>query len=185
MRKPRSDALLLNLPEEQQLRLADWLLGGMPYYEAQKQVLDQFGVAVKSLKSFSAFWSDVCGPLLLKRRNQARSIAQGITDEMSKESSGIDRALMDALKQKAFEVILKPNPDPAEVSSVISLALKVRDQEIKVQQIELEREKFKETIRTNIDRGLEALYQEIKENQIAREIFERLKRTVMKEVKAA
>lgn len=173
------------MPEGQQAQLAEWLLGGMLYSEAQKQVKDQFGIEVKSLKSFSHFWEEVCVPALLRRRSQAVQTAESIAQEMQSRPGRFDQPTVDAIKQKAFELAISPQSHPKDVKALFMLLQKARDQEIKVQQIELERDKFKETIRSNIDRGLEALYLEIKSSQVAREIFEKLKNVVMKEVKAA
>ena len=57
--KLRSDAKLLNLPEEQQAQLADWLLSGMPYHVARATVETEFGVRV-ALSAFTQFWNEVC-----------------------------------------------------------------------------------------------------------------------------
>lgn len=110
--------------------LADWLLGGMPYYEAQRQVKDQFGVEVKSLKSFSAFWQAVCGPLLLVRRNQARTVAGEIAREAEARPGQFDQATIDALKQKAFELSISPQARPKDVKALFMLVLKARDQDL-------------------------------------------------------
>ena len=46
MRRPRPDAVLLNLPEEQPANLADWLLSGVPYHDARARVEKEFGVSL-------------------------------------------------------------------------------------------------------------------------------------------
>lgn len=184
MSKTPSTAKLKLLPEEQQMTLADWLLGGMPYYQARALVSEKFGVEVKSLNTFSEFYRDVCAPLLLARRRRAVETANSVAKEAQSRPGLFDQATIDALKQRAFDLAIKPSVDPEEVKAVYSLVLKARDQELKLQEMELEREKFRESIRTNIDRGLEALYQEISKNQVARELFERFKAAVLKEVKA-
>lgn len=115
--------------------LADWLLSGMPYYEAQKQVKDQFGVEVRSLKSFSRFWQEVCGPALLARRHQARTVAEELAAEAVKHPGRFDQATIDALKQQAFELSISPNAKPKDVKALFSLVLKARDQDLNERKI--------------------------------------------------
>ena len=129
--------MLLNLPEEQQAQLADWLLGGMPYYEAQKQVRDQFGVTVKSLKSFTGFWEHVCAGQMVRRRNQACSMAHEIAAEAEKRPALFDQATIDALKQKAFELSISPQAKPKEVKALFMLVLKARDQDLTERKVAL------------------------------------------------
>jgi len=110
--------------------LADWLLGGMPYYEAQKQVKDQFGVELRSLKSFSQFYQEVCAPRLLTRRAQARTVADSIAEEAERQPGRFDQATIDALKQKAFELSISPQAHPRDVKALFMLVLKARDQDL-------------------------------------------------------
>lgn len=121
---------MLNLPEQQQAQLADWLLGGMPYYAAQKQVQDQFGVEVKSLKSFSRFWQEVRAPALASRRRLARETADSLADEARARPGQFDAATIDALKQKAFELSISPQAHPRDVKALFMLVLKARDQDL-------------------------------------------------------
>ena len=75
MRKLRADAALLNLPEDQQAKLADWLLSGIPYHEARARVEKEFGVSPTRLVAFTSFWRRVCVPQLLQRRRRAPTAA--------------------------------------------------------------------------------------------------------------
>lgn len=133
MRKTRSDSKLLNLPEEQQAQLADWLLGGMPYHQARQVVAqpppDGFGLTV-SLNAFSGFWQSVCAPLLIARRHRAVTTAESVAEEASKTPGRFDAATIDALKQRAFELSIQPACDPRDVKSLFSLVLKARDQDL-------------------------------------------------------
>ena len=142
MKKPRANAILLNLPEEQQAKLAEWLLNGMPYHEAKVCVAKEFGVEVKSLDTFSQFWQHVCGPALLARRARAVQTAESVASEASRTPGRFDAATIDALKQKAFEQAMSPQSDPRAVKAIFSLVLKARDQDLSQQQLSLDREKF-------------------------------------------
>jgi hypothetical protein len=130
MRKPRADAVLLNLPEEQQAKLADWLLGGMPYHEARLLVEKEFGVALRSLDPFRKFWNEVCQAALLARRRRALSTADERAEEAKRHPGQFDAATLDALKQKAYELSEQPDANPRDVKAVLTLVLKARDQDL-------------------------------------------------------
>jgi hypothetical protein len=141
MRKPNSTAKLLNLPEEQQSQLAEWLLDGMPYHTAQEVVKKDFGVAT-SQRALSQFWQEVCGPALLMRRRRAVSMADEVAQEAAKAPGQFDTATIEALKQKAFELSIAPGANPKDVKSLFMLVLKARDQQHDEAKLKLDREKF-------------------------------------------
>ncbi len=141
MKKPRSDSKLLNLPEEQQAQLAEWLLSGMPYHRARECVEKEFHVST-SLASLSAFWDEVCTSALITRRQQAVTTADEIAAEVIKKPGQFDSATIDAIKQKAFELSISPHAAPGDVKDIFMLLLKARDQNIKADQLRLNREKF-------------------------------------------
>ena len=141
LKKPRADAKLLNLPEEQQAQLAEWLLNGMPYHAAKEAVAKEFKVSC-SLSALSGFYSEVCVPALLKRRSQAVMAAEEIAAEASQSPGRFDAATVDAIKQKAFELAISPMSKPKDVKSLFMLLQKSRDQELKSQSLDLERSKF-------------------------------------------
>ena len=136
MRKPRSDSKLLNLPEEKQAQLAEWLLSGLPYHKAKELVEKQFEITT-SLAALSAFWDDVCTPALLARRQQAVTTADEIAGEARKKPGNFDEATIDAIRQKAFELSVSPQAAPGDVKSLFMLLLKSRDQELKSKDIEI------------------------------------------------
>lgn len=142
MKKPRADAKLLNLPEAQQAQLAEWLLSGLPYHKARELVEKEFGVAVASLAPFSAFWDEVCRPLLLVRRRRAVEASDEVAKAAAAEPGRFDAATIDALKQKAFELAISPQSDPRDVKGLLMLVLKAKDQDLDEQKLRLEREKF-------------------------------------------
>ena len=141
MKKPRSDNKLLNLPEEQQAQLAEWLLSGMPYHQAKQLLFKEFSVSV-SLSAFSSFWSNVCAPELMRRRTRAVKVANEVAEEASRNPGKFDAATIDALKQKAFEQAISPGSNPKDVKALFSLVLKARDQDIDKEQLEFDKEKF-------------------------------------------
>lgn len=140
MNKPRPESKLLNLPEEQQAQLAEWLLSGMPYHEAKVLVQKEFGVSV-SLSKFSAFWAAVCSPALLAKRARAVNLANDVADQARKHPGKFDEATIDALKQKAFELASSPNGKPKDVKALFALVLKAKDQEAGEKRLKLDERK--------------------------------------------
>ena len=141
MSKPRSDAKLLNLPEEEQSALCDWLLSGVPYHKVKSMLKDQFKVST-SLGALSNFYDSVCSAELIARRRRAVSTADEIAKEAEAKPGRFDTATIDALKQKAFELSVSPGADPRDVKSLFMLVLKARDQDLGERNIELARDKF-------------------------------------------
>lgn len=137
LKKPRSDAKLLNLPEEQQAQLAEWLLSGVPYHAARATVAKEFGVTC-SLAALSGFYQVVCVPALLKRRSQAVQAAQEIAQEATRTPGHMDAATVDAIRQKAFELAISPSAAAKDVKALFMLLQKAQDQKLKEQQIALE-----------------------------------------------
>jgi hypothetical protein len=139
--KPRSDAKLLNLPEEQQAQLAEWLLTGMPLHGVKSMVEKEWSICT-SLGALSHFYSSVCSAELIARRKRAVSTADQIAEQASKTPGRFDAATIDALKQKAFELSINPRSAPGEVKALFMLVLKARDQEISERQLALDHDRF-------------------------------------------
>ena len=134
MKKPRSDAKLLNLPEEQKAQLCDWMLSGLPYHKVKALLAEQFKVAT-TLSALSSFYQDFCSAALLAQRSRAVGVAEDIAAEAAKTPGRFDAATIDALKQKAFELAIQPLADPRDVKSIFSLVLKARDQDLEARRI--------------------------------------------------
>lgn len=130
MRKTRSDAKLLNLPEEQQSQLAEWLINGTPYHAAIALCEREFGVRT-SAGALSSFWQEVCVPALLRRRSQAATTAETLAEQAAQRPGMFDPATIDAIRQRAFDLAINPASKPDDVAALFSLLLKARDQDLK------------------------------------------------------
>lgn len=131
LKKPRADAKLLNLPEEQHEQLVAWLFqSGLGYAKVRSLVKREFGIAT-SQAALSSFWSECCAPRLLQKRSQSAVAANQIADDAAKNAGTFDTATLALLRQKAFEILADTNADPDEVRGLLALALKARDQDQK------------------------------------------------------
>jgi hypothetical protein len=137
MKKPRADAILLNLPADQEARLAAALLGGLPYHQALILVRDEFGVDCKSITPLQAFWRKVCRPLLLGRRQRLQQTAQLHAAAAERHPARFDEAIFDAIRLKAYQAAISPDASLVDAKTLLRLALKLRDQELDQRRIAL------------------------------------------------
>lgn len=172
-RKPRTDAVLLHLPMEQQKQLCEWLLDGGLSYRAAAAAMDKEYQVKTSATAVFDFYHTVCAPELLRRRSVAVSTAEDIATEAEATPGRWDVAAIDRLKQFVFELMLNPNADPKEVKAVYGLVLKARDQDIA-------KAKLEAATKSKIEQGLDALMEEIKGNERAMAVFRELKEVVNK-----
>jgi len=159
MSKPRSDSKLLNLPDEQQCQIADWLLGGMPYHVVGPLIEKEYGVKV-SKNVLMRFWQTVCEPMLLVKRRRAVQTSEAIADEAKARPGQFNAAAIDALQQKAFELMISPQADARDVHDLFSLVLKAQAQEMDKSQLALD------------ERRIKLLEERASQAELAREVVE-------------
>lgn len=136
MSKPKNP--LLNMSEVNQARLADWLLGGMTYHEANLLVEKEFGIAPSaSLGRYSRFWEQVCVPMLLRRRDRMAGTASERAKAAVENPAEFDKATLDALQQKAYELAESPTSNPKDVKAILTLLLKAKDQSLEERKISI------------------------------------------------
>lgn len=136
MSKPKNP--LLNMSEVNQARLADWLLGGMTYHEANLLVEKEFGIAPSaSLGRYSRFWEQVCTPMLLRRRDRMAGTASERAKAAVENPAEFDKATLDALQQKAYELAESPTSNPKDVKAILTLLLKAKDQSLEERRLVL------------------------------------------------
>jgi hypothetical protein len=135
MKKPKGK-LFTELDEARQAQLADWLLSGVPYHQAQVLVQKEWGLHT-TLSALSGFWAEVCGPAMLARRSRAVGLANDLGAEAEARPGQFDRATVDAIKQKAFELAVSPQASPGDVKALFSLVLEAKDQELKAKDIDI------------------------------------------------
>lgn len=151
MKKPRSDALLFNLPEEQQAQLAEWMLDGIPFHKCKELVQAEFGVTVKSLNPFSGFWSAVVSPALIARRARAVNSSNERAEEARKHPGQFDAATIDALKEKAYNLAIAPGVNPKDVKALFGLVLQHNQWEKSMKALALEVQKFQHELQVYRD----------------------------------
>jgi len=179
-RKRRSDfkpTKLLN-PEQRAL-LRTWLIDeNLSYEDARQRLIDDFNVKL-STGSISTFYATECFSL---SSSQARSFAEQVGSELEKGGEAFDRATIALVKKKAFERAVAKNGNLTELQILAGIIGDSAKLKLKQEQLEFSREKFREEIKTSVEKGLDALLAEIKGNEEALALFDRLKATVMRSV---
>lgn len=192
-RKPRSDAKLLNLPDDRREQLAAWLLGGMGYETARVAVRRDWGIST-SVGSLREFYLQECQPRLLSRRTRAAQAASELVRETVGAAEQIDAALVAQVKQNAFELLINPAADPKSIKAVVSqaLALKAiesrdRDRDLKREALQVDRERLEvETCKKFLAWFRDAAAREIAESKASNaEKIAKLRQMMFADVEAA
>jgi hypothetical protein len=121
----------MNLNDEDREQLNEWLLS-----KSYSEILVLLalprpeGMDIKThLASLSRYYSRVMPDWIAQRRQHslqtARSFQQSIT-----ESGQFDVATIEAVKQQAFETVLNPKADPGFLKAHLRTVLKLRDQQL-------------------------------------------------------
>ena len=189
MRKTRPDAILLNLPPDQQDRICDWLLEGVEtdegrdtsYRKVCEQIYLDFGVKT-SETALRGFYQKVVAP---KRLRRAADAAEEFGEDLQAEGGQFERAALAILKQKFFEVAACDRVDVEQLLAFGSFLSGQQKLTLKREELKLSRDKFLAQIKTKIDAGIDALFAEIEGNPEAEALITRLREIVNREVQAA
>jgi len=127
MRKTRSNAILMNLPQTQKDKLNAWLLAD-PYRKVQELIArpapDGFGRKV-SLAAISGYYKKAMPPFLENiRDDRAIAAAQLSVGEAGKED--LKAATLDALRCRLFRLSLNDSSDTNELARMFRLVEKMK-----------------------------------------------------------
>lgn len=141
MRKKNGNHKLAALTDAQYATLCDRLVAGMTLMAAAEFVESEFGITV-SKNVMARFYQENIGQWVLARRQRACGIADQVAAELERNPGQLDRATIDLIRQRAFELSSNPQADPKAVASILSLVLKVRDQDQKDAALALDRRRL-------------------------------------------
>jgi hypothetical protein len=176
--KPRSDAAPLNQFREE---LEQWI------YEENASFVD----IVARLKSQHSFSCSVSSVWRWKQRRDDERLIERIADRaqrsrqvvaaFAEENPALDSSFTQLLQQIAFDVTSSESPDPEMVTKIVGQALKLRQQEISREKLDLARDKFKASIRSKLEEGMAELARAIEANPEAQAAFAKFKAVLIKE----
>jgi len=191
MRKPRTDSTLDYLPEDQAEQLMEWILGRVPYRAIAERMREEYGVET-SIRALSKYWQKWGSEHWKARRQDALAMARDVVEDAKASPGQFSEAALEAIEQKVFALALDPESSAREVKGLAQILMKRGDQEIRKRDQELarerladSRERWRESLKSSIDRGLDALFDDIAGNPEAEALFERLRAAVSKGVAEA
>jgi len=135
--KPAPSAKLELLDENQKQELCEWILTpGLSYRLVKKMAAEEFKLEI-SQSTLSRFYRSYCVVELLRQRADAVFVTDEIGKEIERVPGRWDQATIDAIKQKSFEMAIRPGSKPTDVKNLYSLVLKHRDQEMNERKLKL------------------------------------------------
>lgn len=140
-RKPHANAVLLNLPMEQQAALCEMLLGGISYRAAVVAMQDEWKVKTNTDAVFN-FYHDICMPELQRRRAVAVSTADSIVDDAKETPGQWDEAALEKLGQYALELMITPGVDPKAVKATFTMLFKKDEAKRAQEKAQMDRDKL-------------------------------------------
>ena len=174
--KPKSNSKLMQLPPHQREQLIHWLVEeNLSYEKAAERVETDFGVRT-SESALTRFYRSQCFAL---RSSEAKACAELISQEVQKINPNFDEATMALVRQKAFEQAYARNGDIKELALLARIIGDRRKQKLKEKELDLKREKFVHQIKTDLERGLDALAIDVKGNAEAMQLFEKMRALIL------
>lgn len=176
MKKPRGDSKLDALNGQQQALLAEWLtIENVTYAKAQERVLAEFGLAT-TRSALCSFYARFAAPWKYAR-------AAGEADQFAELMEGkFDAATIKRTKQLAFEALTSPQPDIKAAKALLKIVGDSAKIELQKQTLAHAIEKFREDIKSDVDKALDALFAEIKGNAEALALFQKFKACALRSV---
>lgn len=175
---PRADARVWHLSDEHFCSVVEWMLAAVPVMRIRQLCEAELQLPpakVPGRTALSEFWAEFWPYYVSCRRKSNVAAANAMDAEIDKAPLNVDRVLRDEIKQRALELLGVPNPPEKLIKAFVNAVLKMRDQDDRQEQRELEREKFAAAQRSKIEAGLEALRVEIANNAKAMKQWEQLK----------
>ncbi|QYM80277.1 hypothetical protein K0B96_06590 [Horticoccus luteus] len=178
-RKRRSDAKLHALPEPVKEQLIRWLTEENVSYEKAKERLEMdFNVRV-SVGALCDFYATEC---YLQTSASAQEFVTRVEAEVRADGRAYDAATLALIRQRAY---LLARTQGASVNDLATLAGIIGDTarlELRQRELTLSLDKFRHQVKSDIEKGLDALHAEIKGHADALQLFERMKAIVMHSV---
>ena len=191
MRRPRPDSVLDHLPPEQDEQLMEWILGRVPYRTIVERMREEYSVET-SIRAISKYWQKWGAEHWKARRHDALQMAKDVVEEAKANPGAFSEAALEAIEQKVFALSMDPQSSAREIKGLVQLLLKRQDQDIRkrdqqlaVERMEFDKLKYREAMKEQIDRGLDALFEEIDGNPEAEKLFRKLRATVSHSVEEA
>ena len=134
--KPRSDAVLLNLPEVDKSKLREALLAGMSYVDACVFTQKEIGVQTNT-HSMRQFWSQECVHIRILRRAEAAEEADQLESAAAELPGRFTEAAKHAIQERFYNLSTNPAAKPGELMAVNEIIMRDRESQIKEREVSL------------------------------------------------
>ena len=138
MKKTRSDASPLDQFREE---LSEWLYVENASYKEAQDRLKERGLPV-SVSSICRWKQRQDQERLLLRITDRSRQAKEVAARFASENPRMGQVLGPLIQQVSFELMTEEKPDPAAVMMIMGQALRLRDQELKADDLKLKRDRF-------------------------------------------
>jgi hypothetical protein len=177
MRKPRSDKKLEELtPDQRDALFAIVTRPGISVTKACELCKAEFGITT-SRRAISVFRKE---EIQLRERDrflQASTTADSIVTAAADKLPLLTKGLKARLIEAAFQMQLSDKP-AGMIKDVIDIVASIDRGDLERQRLALELEKFREGLKGDVERGLDALFAEVKGNAEAEALFQKLRAAV-------
>jgi hypothetical protein len=164
-RKPRPDSPLRMLPEERQAAIME-MLEDKSYAQVRKSLAkDGLVVSENALSKFRSWW------LLREQFKEMSDTTDTLVELKKQEQPDLTPEELFNYGQQVFGTLAVKSQNVKHWKLVQGLRQKESD-------LRFQQEKFREAIKGDIERALDALYEEIKGNKTALELFQKFKAAV-------
>ena len=178
-RRPQAWEIAGGLTEPQIWQAFAWARS-LGYRKAAELIAKEFNIAAPSPAAMCEFY-DYYG---IQERSATihRAAADAASIRALAQGHGpLNDALAATLEQEASSAILAGN-DPDRMRLLVGLALKARQAVNSERSLELEIQKYRDNVKSAVERGLDALAEEIKGNADAMAIYARFRAAVSEQV---
>lgn len=175
-RKPRGDSKLDALTPEQQEQLCTWLtVDNLTYAAARKALQARFGVATTP-SALCSYFGKVALPWKYAQDHAAAK------ELAAMQKGDFQPATLKRIEQLAFQLATSNRVDVKTLKSFVKMLTDSEKVALQKQNLALALEKFRQQIKTDVEKGLDALYTEIKGNKSAVALYEKLRACVLQSV---
>jgi hypothetical protein len=135
--KPHTRAKLEFIPQETREKLVDWLLNHpLNYRQVCKKLKEECGLQV-GRECVAKFYRKWVWPRLVERREHLVDFSDDYTRECKRKPGSFYGATLDALAQRGMRIAMDEETSPKEMKLIIDSLIRLREQTIKEQKLEL------------------------------------------------
>ncbi|MEO0510562.1 MAG: hypothetical protein AAF065_11960 [Verrucomicrobiota bacterium] len=158
----------------------DWLsIENMSYDDAVEKIEEEFKEST-STGALTNFFQKHCVGFKHKR---ARDLASDVRKVFEEDSEcDFSQLTLQKIEQRAFEEAFAKDANIEELESLSRILGASAKLKLAQRKLELDIDKFRDATKSSIEKGLDALLQEIKGNPDSLALFEKLKASVMESV---